>query len=112
MRYAATIALTIGAATVAALPGSAQEPQPQTACPRVAAKSWTWVQDCFPRCGCPDDYCPRPLPRQCWPPYPCYYQCVPAGDGRPVRCESKKDGWSLWFLPTPRTLRDAVWCSP
>jgi hypothetical protein len=32
-----------------------------------------WPQDCFPRCGGPDDYCRKPLPRVCWPPYPPYY---------------------------------------
>src|SRR5437868_6555953 len=37
---------------------------------------------CFPRSTCPDDYCPNPLPRQCWLPYPAFYQCVPAGQCR------------------------------
>ena len=32
-----------------------------------------WPRDCFPRCGGPDDYCRKPLPRVCWPPYPPYY---------------------------------------
>jgi hypothetical protein len=39
---------------------------------------------CFPCCGGPDDYCRKPLPKICWPPYPPYYiwgppQCCPAG---------------------------------
>jgi hypothetical protein len=32
-----------------------------------------WPAHCFPRCGAPDDYCRKPLPRVCWPPYPPYY---------------------------------------
>ena len=32
-----------------------------------------WGPDCFPRCGGPDDYCRKPLPKVCWPPYPPYY---------------------------------------
>src|SRR5271165_7001821 len=29
-----------------------------------------WNPHCFPRCGGPDDYCRKPPPRVCWPPYP------------------------------------------
>src|SRR5581483_998009 len=62
-----------------------------------------WTHSCFPGCGCPDDYCPNPLPRQCWPPYPPFYLCVPAGDcGRPCACSPDKDKLSWWFIPTPR----------
>jgi hypothetical protein len=32
-----------------------------------------WPPHCFPRCGGPDDYCRKPLPRVCVPPYPPYY---------------------------------------
>ena len=32
-----------------------------------------WNPACFPHCGGPDDYCRKPLPRVCWPPYPSYY---------------------------------------
>jgi hypothetical protein len=32
-----------------------------------------WKPDCFPRCGGLDDYCRKPLPNVCWPPYPYYY---------------------------------------
>jgi hypothetical protein len=32
-----------------------------------------WPRHCFPRAGAPDDYCRKPLPRVCWPPYPPYY---------------------------------------
>ncbi len=32
-----------------------------------------WPPHCFPRCGAPDDYCRKPLPCVCWPPYPPYY---------------------------------------
>jgi hypothetical protein len=46
-----------------------------------------WSPTCFPRCGAPDDYCRKPLPPVCWPPYPCYYisgpprGCSPDGKG-------------------------------
>jgi hypothetical protein len=32
-----------------------------------------WPKACFPHCGGPDDYCRKPLPCVCWPPYPPYY---------------------------------------
>ncbi len=32
-----------------------------------------WDPGCFPRCGSPDDYCRKPPPRTCWPPYPPFY---------------------------------------
>jgi hypothetical protein len=32
-----------------------------------------WDPHCFPRCGTPDDYCRKPLPHVCWPPYPPFY---------------------------------------
>ena len=32
-----------------------------------------WNPHCFPRCGGPDDYCRKPPPRVCWPPYLPYY---------------------------------------
>jgi hypothetical protein len=32
-----------------------------------------WNPYCFPHCGAPDDYCRKPPPRVCWPPYPPYY---------------------------------------
>jgi hypothetical protein len=36
-----------------------------------------WPRHCFPCVGAPDDYCRKPLPRLCWPPYPPYYQWGP-----------------------------------
>ena len=36
-----------------------------------------WNPCCFPRCGAPDDYCRKPLPNVCWPPYPPYYTAGP-----------------------------------
>ena len=36
-----------------------------------------WPQHCFPRSGAPDDYCRKPLPKVCWPPYPPYYTWGP-----------------------------------
>jgi hypothetical protein len=72
-----------------------------------------WTQCCFPRQGCPDDYCPNPFPRPCPPPYPPFYQCVPAGEcGQAAGCGHDKDRLTWWFLPTPRALREAVWCQP
>jgi hypothetical protein len=49
-----------------------------------------WPKHCFPRCGAPDDYCRKPLPCVCWPPYPPYYiwgppeACHPQGGCRPA----------------------------
>jgi hypothetical protein len=82
--------------------GSAQEP-----CGRCAKS--TCDTPCFPKCGCCDDYCPHPLPCACWPPYPCYFKCAPAG-GRTetAKCGTEKDGWALWFMPTPRTVKEAI----
>lgn len=45
-----------------------------------------WPRCCFPRQSAPDDYCRKPLPRVCWPPYPPYYiwgppdSCAPCGN--------------------------------
>jgi hypothetical protein len=32
-----------------------------------------WDPCCYPRCGAPNDYCRKPLPNVCWPPYPAYF---------------------------------------
>ena len=32
-----------------------------------------WNPHCFPCCCGPDDYCRKPQPCVCWPPYPSYY---------------------------------------
>jgi hypothetical protein len=46
-----------------------------------------WDPRCFPKCGGPDDYCRKCLPRTCWPPYPSYFiwgspeNCCPNGKG-------------------------------
>jgi hypothetical protein len=72
-----------------------------------------WTLCCFPRCGCPDDYCPNPYPRQCWPPYPPFYKCVPAGDcGHPPCVGVGNEKLTWWWIPTPQALRDALWCKP
>lgn len=48
-----------------------------------------WPRNCFPRCGACDDYCRKPLPCPCWPPYPKYYtyevpkHCPPACESPP-----------------------------
>ena len=70
-----------------------------------------WTHECFPRGGCPDDYCPNPYPRQCWPPYPLFYRCVPAGDFAGCR-ERGTDDLTWWFIPKPRTLREAIGWRP
>ena len=44
-----------------------------------------WPRHCFPRCGAPDDYCRKPLPSVCWPPYPPYYIGGPPETGCPPR---------------------------
>ena len=36
-----------------------------------------WNPHCFPCEGAPDDYCRKPLPRVCWPPYSPYYTWGP-----------------------------------
>jgi hypothetical protein len=46
-----------------------------------------WPRHCFPRGGAPDDYCRKPLPRVCWPPYPPYYIWGP-----PEVCPAKGRG--------------------
>ncbi len=42
-----------------------------------------WNPCCFPRCGGPDDYCRKPPPNVCWPPYPPYYIWGPPEIGYP-----------------------------
>jgi hypothetical protein len=71
-----------------------------------------WVRACFPRCGCLDDYCPHPYPRPCPPPYPPFYRCVPAGNCQPTYSGPHTGGLAWWFIPTPRALREALWCQP
>jgi len=70
-----------------------------------------WSHECFPRGGCPDDYCPNPFPRQCWPPYPLFYRCVPAGECADCRDRSTDD-LTWWFIPKPRALREAIGWRP
>jgi len=70
-----------------------------------------WTRECFPHNACPDDYCPSPFPRQCWPPYPSFYRCVPAGDCAGCRDRSTDD-LTWWFIPKPRALREAIGWQP
>jgi hypothetical protein len=84
---------------------------PLSGLPQARAGCCGWVRACFPRCGCPDDYCPNPCPRPCWPPYPPFYQCVPAGHCGPSDGRGTK-GLTWWFFPTPQALREALWCHP
>ncbi len=76
-------------------------------------RCWSWTLCCFPRRCCPDDYCAKPYPRQCWPAYPPFYRCVPAGECAHPSCVgvgNEKLTW--WFVPTPRALHEALWCQP
>src|SRR6266568_3615263 len=69
-----------------------------SSCPNPGGFRWT--ANCFPRNKCPDDYCPNPFPRQCWPPYPSFYRCVPAGDCSSPGCRDRStENLSWWFLP-------------
>src|SRR5262249_6242174 len=63
-----------------------------------------------PSICCPDDYCPHPQPVVCCPQYPPFYKCVPAGDCG--GCRDGRDGLTLWFIPTPRALHQALWGRP
>jgi hypothetical protein len=123
MKTLTILSLTVAAAVTFAVPCCADTPvstggqavsviNPQcaaTPCP-VPKCRWTWTCGCFPRWGCPDDYCPHPLPRQCWPPYPAFYRCVPAGDCGPCGSKwHKADDRTWWFLPKPRTMHEALW---
>src|SRR5690349_20865092 len=51
-----------------------------------------WPRNCFPRAGAPDDYCRKPLPRVCWPPYPPYYTWGASDNGSPGGLERDGDG--------------------
>jgi hypothetical protein len=46
-------------------------------CPDCGGLLAWWNPCCFPHCGGPDDYCRKPLPKVCWPPYPPYFVTVP-----------------------------------
>lgn len=49
-----------------------------------------WPHHCFPCGGAPDDYCRKPLPPVCWPPYPPYYIWGPPEiHYPPERCADK-----------------------
>ena len=54
-------------------------------CPDGGGLLRWWNPHCFPRCGAPDDYCRKPFPGVCRPPYPSYYiwgppeVCCPPG---------------------------------
>jgi hypothetical protein len=37
---------------------------------------------CLPRCGCADDYCRKPMPCLCWPVDRQFYRCAPPECGR------------------------------
>jgi hypothetical protein len=42
-----------------------------------------WNPHCFPQTCAPNDYCRKPPPNVCWPPYPPYYRWA-AGNQLPV----------------------------
>ena len=106
-------ALIVGLSVHGQQPAPAQVPACDDATARLRPRPCAdWTRDCFPRRGCPDDYCPHPYPRQCWPPYLPFYRCVPAGDCGPGCGGRYDDRLTWWFLPTPRALRDALWLRP
>jgi hypothetical protein len=111
MKSAPTLVLLLSGLG-AVLPAAGQEGTPPPASCRISPPC-AWVQGCFPRCGCCDDYCPRPYPPPCWPAYPSFYKCAPAGNCPPSTYGVPgKDHISCWFLPTPLTLREALWLRP
>jgi hypothetical protein len=63
-------------------------------CPYGGGLLRWWPPHCFPCVGAPDDYCRKPLPAVCWPPYPPYYiwgppeMCPPQGKCRPTSREA------------------------
>jgi len=81
-------ALAVVASLLAALPAAAQDCRPgwrlpswRDCWPFTACNAEAFTRPhCLGRFACPDDYCPRPYPRVCWPPYPDYYTCVPYGE--------------------------------
>src|SRR5262245_4402137 len=114
MKTVSSALLCLASALVACAQGPDQGPRREPASPAIisnegpacgllppGSKSCGWTTSCFPRCNCPDDYCPNPLPRQCWPPYPPFYKCVPAGACTHPPCVgvgNEKLTW--WWVPT------------
>ena len=91
MRHSVWIG-TLVVALAAVGRGSGAEPSCREPSPECGLKRWGpaggwhpygggllhwWPQHCFPCAGAPDDYCRKPLPRVCWPPYPPYYTWGP-----------------------------------
>lgn len=77
------------------------------------SKSTACMAYCFPASCCCDDYTPHPFPRSCFPAYPSWYRCVPAGDVEscPNACPNKgRRSW--WFIPTRHALRETLWLDP
>jgi hypothetical protein len=94
-------------------PTPAGDQAPPCMAPGCRPSGLHWTISCFPRCGCADDYCPHPCPPPCHPPYPPFYRCVPAGGCTSPACGGHaSNNLSWWFLPTPRALREALWCQP
>jgi hypothetical protein len=115
MRIAGVVCLCLLGALL--VPGGGRTQAPCTTCTTdgqaAGPHGLHWPARCFPPSCCPDDYCPNPLPRQCWPPYPPFYRCVPAGECQGPRCDChNKERLTWWFLPTPRALCEAIWCRP
>jgi hypothetical protein len=123
MKTASAVLLCLLIALARGETGIGQEPRqgpaliatqaPPCGSPGCQPQGLHWTLSCFPRCGCADDYCPHPCPPPCQPPYPPFYRCVPAGDyARPGCGGHGTNNLSWWFLPTPRALREALWCQP
>jgi hypothetical protein len=115
MRYQmwmAAVLLTLAAAA----PGRAAEPcccaPPQPSwltriapvggfCPYGAGLLSWWPRHCFPGGGAPDDYCRKPLPRVCWPPYPPYYTWGPPDVSSPSGSFQMGNGEQCERKPRP-----------
>ena len=121
MRNALVLSIALTGALAVTPWGLGQEATSCAYCPAHAARppaawshclSWT-LRLIFRACGCPDDYCPHPFPRQYGHPTPAFYRCVPAGECDHPPCVGVgNEQLTWWWLPTPRALRDALWCRP
>jgi len=81
-RWSLALTLTVCSPALGQEPGCWGQSQPHSLGGLSPAGGWhpygggllhCWNPRCFPCQAAPDDYCRKPLPRVCWPPYPPYY---------------------------------------